>query len=79
MRRALDVTIAELAEEFHGIFSRETLARCVDESFMQLGGRPTIGPNFLPAIVDRFARERLWAVAQHEQRVEKAMPEVLST
>ncbi len=77
LRRALDTTIADLAEEFHGIFSRETVARYVDESAGQLGGRPTIGPNFLPVIVDRFARERLWAVAQHEQRVEKAMPEVL--
>jgi protein-tyrosine-phosphatase len=77
MRRALDVTTAGLTEDFDGIFSRESVARCVEESFMQLGGRPTIGPNFLPVIVDRFARERLWAVAQHEPRVERAMPEVL--
>jgi len=77
MRSALDVTIAELAVEFRGVFSRETVARCVEESFAQTGDRPTVGPNFLPVIIERFARERLWAVAQSQGRVQKVLPEVL--
>jgi arsenate reductase (thioredoxin) len=77
MRSALDTTIARLAEELRGVFSRETVARYVEESFEQVGERPTVGPNFLPVIIERFARERLWAAAQLQGRVEKALPEVL--
>jgi hypothetical protein len=50
MRRVLDVTIAQLAAEFGGVFSRETVARCVWESFERVGDRPAVGPNFLPVI-----------------------------
>jgi arsenate reductase (thioredoxin) len=77
MRSALDVTIAELAGEFRGVFSRETVARYVEQTFELTGDRPTVGPNFLPVIIERFARERLSAVAQSKGRVEKALPEVL--
>lgn len=77
LRRCHDRTVAVLAEEFVGAFSRETVVRYVEQSFAQVGVRPTVGPNFLPVIVERFARERLWAVAQAEGRVEKALPEVL--
>jgi arsenate reductase len=77
MRRALDVTVAQLAGEFGGVFSPETVARYVWESFERVGDRPTAGPNFLPVIIERFARERLWAVAQSSGKVEKALPEVL--
>jgi hypothetical protein len=77
MRRRLDATIAELSGEFRGVFSRETVARYVEESFVQLGDRPTIGPNFLPLIIERFARERLSSVAQSWGKVHKALPEVL--
>ncbi len=77
LRRCLDQTIAQLSDEFRGVFSRETVARYVQESFQQLGGRPTVGPNFLPVIVERFAHERLWAVGQAQGWIEKPLPEVL--
>ncbi len=77
MRQCLDATTRELSEEFRGVFSRETVARCVVESFERIGDRPTVGPNFLPVIIERFARERLWAVAQADGRVEKPLREVL--
>ena len=35
------------------------------------------GPIFLPVIIERFAREQLWAVAQADGRIEKPLPEVL--
>ena len=77
MRQCLDATTRELSEEFRGVFSRETVARCVEESFERIGDRPTVGPNFMPVIIERFARERLWAVAQADGAVEKPLPEVL--
>ena len=42
-----------------------------------IGDRPTVGPNFMPIFIERFARERLQAVAQAEGLVSKALPEVL--
>jgi arsenate reductase len=77
MRRRLEATIDELSEEFHGVFSRGTVERFVHESSDRLGDRPVTGPNFLPLLVGRFARERLRALAQAEGHVEKTMPEVL--
>jgi protein-tyrosine-phosphatase len=77
IRRRLDATIAQLAVEFDGTFSRETVARYVEESFDVLGERPTTGPNFLPLIVDRFARQRLRAVALVEGRAITVMPGAL--
>jgi arsenate reductase len=77
MRRRLAATIDELSDEFHGVFSRGTVERFVHESSDRLGDRPVTGPNFLPLLVGRFARDRLWALAQAEGRVEKTKPEVL--
>jgi arsenate reductase len=59
------------------VFSRGTVERFVHESSDRLGDRPVTGPNFLPLLVGRFARDRLWALAQAEGQVEKTMPEVL--
>jgi arsenate reductase len=77
LRRSLHDTTARLTAEFSGVFSPETVARYVEKSFVAIADRPTIGPNFLPVIIERFARQRLNAVAQAEGRVEKAFPEVL--
>lgn len=77
MLQSLDATIASLANEFRGVFSRETVARYVQHSYDELGDRPTVGPNFMPVLIERFARERLRAVAQAENRIEKMLPEVL--
>jgi arsenate reductase len=77
MRQCLDATTRALSEELRGVFSAETVARCVQDSFGRIGDRPTVGPNFLPVIIERLARERLWAVAQANGRVEKALPELL--
>jgi arsenate reductase (thioredoxin) len=77
MRQRLEATVAKLSDEFRGVFSRETVARYLGESYAQVGDRRTVGPNFLPVVIARFAREQLWAIAQSEGRVEKALPEVL--
>jgi arsenate reductase len=64
-----------LAEEFAGIFSRETIARYIAESIDLLGERRI--NVFVPVLAHRFARERLRALAQAEGTSVKEQPEVL--
>jgi arsenate reductase len=76
--RRLQSSIDELAEEFHGIWSRETIDRFVHECHDQLHEQGSGGLiNFAGLHAGRFARERLWALAQAEGHVEKTKPEVL--
>lgn len=77
MRQCLGAMKTELSDEFRGVFSPETVARYVQDSFERIGDRPTVGPNFLPVIIQRFTRERLWAAAQAEGRVDTALTELL--
>jgi arsenate reductase (thioredoxin) len=77
MRDALEDATRKLAGRLRGVFSEETVARVVEDSFELIGDRPTVGPNFMPIFIERFARERLEAVAQTEGLVAKALPEVL--
>ena len=77
LRYCLETTAAQLSGEFHGVFSPETVRRYVEASYADVGGRSSVGPNFLPVIIERFAREQLWAVAQATGVVEKPLPEVL--
>ena len=69
--------IAEgLAVDFGGVFSVETVERFVNESFSQLGETAKIA-TFLPVLTERFARERLGALAQVQGVVVSDVPEVL--
>ena len=77
MRQCVAATTRELADEFRGVFSSETVARYVEGCYTQLGYLPTVGPNFLPVIATRFARERLHAVARSDGRISKVLPEIL--
>lgn len=77
LRHSLITTAARLSDEFRGVFSPETVARHVQTSYEQIGDRPAVGPNLVPVIIERFAREQLWAVAQADGRIEKPLPEVL--
>ncbi len=72
---ALNRIVANLAHEFSGIFSRETIERHIldtSEPFSQARIR-----QFVPLLVQRFTRERLRALAQVEGLVAKTAPEVL--
>ena len=64
-----------LADEFAGIFSRETIDAYVEESLEQFADARV--EEFVPLMVERFARERLRALAQAEGKVTKEVPEVL--
>ena len=64
-----------LGSAFVGVFSKETVERCLRESLEALGGaRITM---HLPVLAERFARERLTAAAQAEGSMVKDRPEVL--
>ncbi|MQA76030.1 MAG: arsenate reductase ArsC, partial [Solirubrobacterales bacterium] len=67
--------IAELAAEFRGVFALETIERYVSESIDRMAGARLT--DFLPLFVHRFARERLRALAQSEDKITKDVPEVL--
>jgi protein-tyrosine-phosphatase len=72
----LQSEIADLTQEFAGIFSPETVEACVVECYQQLAETATI-PNFLPTLAERFARDRLRAAAQVEGKTVSQVPEVL--
>jgi arsenate reductase (thioredoxin) len=64
-----------LADEFEGIFSKETIERYIAESLDLLGdARINV---FVPVLAHRFARERLKALGQSEGVITKEQPEVL--
>jgi arsenate reductase len=74
-RRHIDQAAERLADEFSGIFSRETIARYMAESEALLGeARINV---YVPVLAHRFTRERLKALAQADGLVVKAQPEVL--
>jgi protein-tyrosine-phosphatase len=65
-----------LSGDFPGVFSVETIERFVSESFAQLAGSAKVAA-FLPLLTERFARERLRALAQVQGAVVSDVPEVL--
>lgn len=67
--------IANLVDEFAGIFSRETVDRYVRESLDRLQGARV--KDYIPLFVHRFSRERLRALAQAQGKIAKTVPEVL--
>jgi arsenate reductase (thioredoxin) len=71
IQRSVDV----LAQEFTGVFSRETIDAYVEESLDRFSEARL--DDFVPLLVERFARERLRALAQAEGKMTKEVPEVL--
>lgn len=71
IKHALD----QLADEFSGIFSKETVEQYVTESIEALSGAKV--QTFIPLFVHRFARERLRACGQAKGAIVKEVPEVL--
>ena len=73
---ALESAAGHLRGEFGGIFSVETIEQFLATSYDQFAGRATI-TNFLPLIAERFARQRLHALARVEGRGDDGVPIVL--
>ena len=76
LRDQLEKVAAQLAMEFAGIFSRETIARYAKESAELLSRGATVH-HFIPIFVEGLARERLRALAQVEGPGAPDLPEVL--
>jgi protein-tyrosine-phosphatase len=74
-QRHVEKGVEGLADEFRGVFSRETIERYIRESIETLPAARFA--DFVPVLVHRFARERLRALGQAEGTIAKAVPEVL--
>jgi protein-tyrosine-phosphatase len=73
---ALKSAAASLREEFDGIFGTETIQQFLTTSYDQFADRATI-VSFLPLMAERFARQRLKALAKVEGKADDGVPVVL--
>jgi arsenate reductase len=73
---ALRTAATRLRTEFAADFGVETIERFLHTSYDQFAGRATI-PNFLPLLAERFARQRLHALARVEGKIVDGKPTVL--
>ena len=64
-RLAMKTAAGQLQREFDGVFGVETIERFLQSSYDQFAGRATV-PRFLPLLAERFARQRLRALAKVE-------------
>jgi arsenate reductase len=73
---ALHTAASHLQQEFDGIFGEETIERFLHSSYDQFASRSSV-PNFLPLLAERFARQRLRALARVEGHHDDGKPIVL--
>jgi arsenate reductase len=73
---ALRAASTRLTEQFTGVFGIETIERFLHTSFDQFADHATI-PTFLPLMAERFARQRLRALAKVEGLHDDGKPTVL--
>ena len=72
----LRTAAAHLVREFEGTFGKPTIEEFLASSYDQFAGRATVS-NFLPLLAERFARQRLRALAKVEGRAGDGVPVVL--
>jgi protein-tyrosine-phosphatase len=65
-----------LASQFAGMVSEETVERVVFESYTALARSASVSTH-LPSLAEKFARDRLTALAQSRGHIAKPVPEVL--
>src|SRR5262249_22663896 len=73
---AIPSAAARLAEEFEGTFGKETIDLFLETSYDQFAGRATT-VTFLPIMAERFAGQRLKALARVEGKANDGLPTVL--
>jgi protein-tyrosine-phosphatase len=73
---ALRTASTRLHTDFDGVFGAETIELFLATSYDQFASHSTI-PNFLPLLAERFARQRLHALAKVEGHVSDGKPIVL--
>lgn len=75
-RLALKTAAGNLGKEFSGTFGVETIERFLHSSYDQFAARATV-TNYLPLLAERFARQRLRALAKVEGLATDGKPTVL--
>ena len=75
-RPMLQSAADRLAQEFAGVFSEETIELFLMTSYDQFAGGAKVA-NFLPLLAERFASQRLSALARVEGKVDGGVPVVL--
>ncbi|MDQ0371779.1 arsenate reductase ArsC [Cellulomonas humilata] len=75
-RHALLTAATRLSTEFAGVFGVETIDRFLTSSYDQFAGRARI-PHYLPLLAERFARQRLHALAKVEGKSLDGRPVVV--
>lgn len=73
---ALRTAATRLGQRFDGTFGVETIERFLNSSYDQFAGRASV-PNFLPLLAERFALQRLNALARVEGKIDDGKPTVL--
>jgi arsenate reductase len=73
---ALRTAATRLATDFEGVFGTETIERFLHSSFDQFAVRASV-TKFLPLMAERFARQRLQALAKVEGLHDDGKPTVL--
>jgi protein-tyrosine-phosphatase len=73
---ALRTAVTRLQAEFDGTFGPETIHRFLHSSYDQFAALSTV-PNFVPLLAERFARQRLHALARVEGHAHDGTPTVL--
>jgi arsenate reductase (thioredoxin) len=73
---ALKVAATRLARDFEGVYGVETIERFLHTSYDQFAGRATV-LNYLPLLAERFAKQRLGALARVEGKSSDGTPAVL--
>ena len=73
---ALTTAASRLQDRFAGVFSVETIERSLYHSYDEFSGRAAV-PQWLPLLAERFALQRLTALARVEGRTDDSRPVVL--
>jgi protein-tyrosine-phosphatase len=73
---ALKVAAKNLGATFEGTFGPETIQEFLANSYDQFAGRATV-TNFVPLLAERFAKQRLTALARVEGKHNDGLPVVL--
>lgn len=73
---AMRAAATRLTDDFAGVYGRETIERFLHTSFDQFADRASV-TKFLPLMAERFARQRLRALAKVEGLRDDGKPTVL--
>jgi protein-tyrosine-phosphatase len=75
-QHALKTAATRLERDFGDSFGVQTIEQFLHTSYDQFAGRATVS-NFLPLLAERFARQRLHALARVEGKITDGKPTVL--